>query len=644
MKVIQKLPPLIRQYICIYGVVLVVFSFFRLVLFVNDYSRLADSTLLMRIPEAFLMGLRFDLVISGYLLFFPFLIQTILSFFNKANVLVDRIVFYFLFVFFSITFIVCAVDIPYFHQFFSRFSITAFEWLDSPLFVFKMVMEEPRYWLVLIPLALVLFVFYKVLKNIILRSNRKFVAIPLYLNILFSLLFAALMFVGVRGRLEQKSPIRIGTAYFCNDPFLNQLGLNPNFTLMRSYLDSKDERNKSIALMDNKQAIRNVQQYLHIENADSVNPISRRCRFENSKPTNFNVVIVLMESMSAGKMSRHGNTNNLTPFLDSLSTRGYYFENAYSAGIHTFNGVFSTLFSMPALFRQHPMKESSIHKLSGIFNTLKPAGYSTIYFTTHDGQFDNVEGFLHANDCETVISQANYPASEIKTTLGVTDDYLFKYTVTKLDELAGKNKPFVAAVMTASDHGPYYIPDYYHARNKDKKMQATEFADYSLRNFIKRASSHKWFDNTIFVFVADHGASMDNTYDVSLNYNHVPLLFYAPKLLTMPKTFSNLAGQIDIFPTVMGLLGKSYINNTLGIDLLRETRPYMYFNVDDKYAVINQNWLVISKTDGSKGLYKYQSKDTRNYAEQYPDTLRKMDDYAKSNMQTFQYLQLKKSN
>jgi glucan phosphoethanolaminetransferase (alkaline phosphatase superfamily) len=84
-----------------------------------------------------------------------------------------------------------------------------------------------------------------------------------------------------------------------------------------------------------------------------------------------NVVIIIMESMSAAKMTRHGNTNQLTPFLDSISEQGYYFENAYTAGIHTFNGIFSTLFSFPALFRQHPLKGSSLTKYHGIFHDLK---------------------------------------------------------------------------------------------------------------------------------------------------------------------------------------------------------------------------------------------------------------------------------
>ena len=641
MKFKQRIPRAIRQLFQLYLIVLLIFTLFRIILFLTQTERIDTSVDKADILIAFLMGMRFDLVISGYILILPFFILTILSFFNRTFPVVYKVLFYYVYVLFSITFLVCAIDIPYFKQFFSRFTITGFEWLGSPKFVFKMVIEEPRYWLILIPFLCFIFIFYRAFQRII-SNSRETSPLPLIPKTALYLLCLGLIFVGIRGRVERKSPIRIGTAYFCNNPFLNQMGLNPNFTLIRSYLDSKEERNKTVQLMNDTEALANVQKYLNIGKPDKNFPLQRQRNKSNIKPNNYNVVLIIMESMSAAKMERGGNPNHLTPFLDSISHKGYYFSNTYTAGIHTFNGIFSSLFAMPALFRQHPMKESGILKYHGLFSTLKEKGYSTAYFTTHDGQFDNVEGFLKANDCETVISQANYPLDKIKTTLGVPDDYLFEYSMPVLNKLSKKNKPFVATFMTASDHGPYYIPDYFKARNTEEKKQITEFADYSLRRFIQMASKQKWFRNTIFVFIADHGAPMDNTYDIALDYNHAPLLFYAPDIIKNPKTIDCMAGQIDVFPTIMGLLKQPYANNTLGIDLLSEKRPYIFFNADDKYGVIDHNWLLIAKTDGSKGLYKYKNKDTRNYATQYKDTVDKMNTYAKSNLQTFQYLILKK--
>lgn len=640
MKFKQRIPRAIRQLFQLYLIVLLIFSLFRIILFLTQTERIDTSVDKADILMAFLMGIRFDMVISGYILILPFFILTVLSFFNRTFPVVYKVLFYYVYAFFSIAFLVCAIDIPYFKQFFSRFTITGFEWLGSPKFVFKMVIEEPRYWLIMIPFLCFIFIFYKAFKRII-SNSRETSPLPLIPKTGLYLLCLGLIFVGIRGRVEKKSPIRIGTAYFCNNPFLNQLGLNPNFTLIRSYLDSKEERNKTVQLMNDAEALANVQKYLNVGKPDKNFPLLRQ-RNKYIKPNNYNVVLIIMESMSAAKMERGGNANHLTPFLDSISHKGYYFSNTYTAGIHTFNGIFSSLFAMPALFRQHPMKESGILKYHGLFSTLKEKGYSTAYFTTHDGQFDNVEGFLKANDCETVISQINYPASEVKTTLGVPDKYMFEYSIPVLNKLSEKKKPFVAAFMTASDHGPYYVPDYFKPRSSELKMQVTEYADYSLQQMIKMASKQKWFKNTVFVFVADHGAPMDNTYDIALDYNHAPLLFYAPYIIKKPKTLDCMAGQIDIFPTIMGLLKQPYANNTLGIDLLSESRPYIFFNADDKYGVIDRDWLLIAKNDGSKKLYKYRNKDTRNYAPEEKNRLEEMNKYAASNLQTFQYLILNK--
>lgn len=410
------------------------------------------------------------------------------------------------------------------------------------------------------------------------------------MKISVSLIFLGLIFIGIRGRLNEKSPIRVGTAYFSDHAFLNQLGLNPVFTLMRSYFDSLDERNKTVALMDDNQAIQNVRKYLGISQPIGDYPIARRVVPDSTGEKRYNIVLVIMESMSAAKMERPGNTRNLTPFLDSISHAGYYFENIYTAGIHTFNGVFSTLFSFPAIYRQNPMKESTMFKYNGIGHTLKKNGYSTTYFTTHDGQFDNIEGFLKGNDFENIISRADYPSEKVKTTLCVPDDNMFEFSMRVIDGLSKENKPFFVAFMTASDHGPYYLPNYFKPKNKDIKDQMTEYADWSLRKFINLASAKEWFSNTIFIFVADHGAPINAVYDIPLDYHHTPLIFYAPGIIKEAQTFDCMDGQIDIFPTIMGILNQSYINNTLGIDLLSGSRPYIFINHEDKFGVIGQDY------------------------------------------------------
>ena len=139
--------------------------------------------------------------------------------------------------------------------------------------------------------------------------------------------------------------------------------------------------------------------------------------------------------------------------------------------------------------------------------------------------------------------------------------------------------------MTASDHGPYIIPEYFKPKPNDLTKQIVEYADWSIGKFISNAKKKRWFENTIFVFISDHGTALSPVYEMPLNYHHSPLIILSPNILEESKTYSQIGGQIDVFPTIMGLLNFTYLNNTFGMDLLKAKRPFIYFSADDKYGV-----------------------------------------------------------
>ncbi|MBW6492591.1 MAG: LTA synthase family protein [Lentimicrobium sp.] len=625
----------------VYGLTLLFFFVFRLILFLTGLENMDGLSANSRdIINAFIMGLRFDVVISGYLLLLPYLLLTIFFIISgKRHPFVYKTIFILTFILFALAFVVCAADIPYFNQFFSRMTISAFQWFDSPVFVMKMIIEEPRYWIYIVLFVLMSFLFYSLLKRIISNAEKKpLVRRRIWIKVIFSFIFLGLMFAGIRGRLSKKTPIKVGTAYISDNAFLNQLGLNPVFTLMQSYLENLDKRNESIALIDEKYAISRVQEYLGIDSVHAYYPLYRQVIPDTVSTTKPNVVIFIMESMAASKMKRHGNKLNLMPFLDSLALNSIYFDSIYTAGIHTYNGVFSTLFSYPAIFRQQPMRESRMLKYNGISNTLKKLGYSTTYITTHDGQFDNIQGFLSLNDFDRIISEDDYPREEVKTTLGVPDDFMFRFSVPVINELHTSGKPFLVTFVTSSNHGPYYIPEYFKPANDNIKDQAIEYADWSIRQFINMASKEEWFPNTIFVFVADHGIHKKFSYDISLEYHHTPLIFYAPDLLPESRIYTGIGGQIDVFPTLMGILNQPWINNTQGVDLRKQSRPYIMVNSITNYGVIGKEFFLIVKQDGSSKLYKYHQKSKKDYSWQFPEIKKQMNEYARCNLQAFQFI------
>lgn len=638
----KKIPSFFKITFKLYLLSIAIYTVFRIALLLLNLDRVGDTTA-WEVVQAFIMGVRFDIVTIGFVISIPTIILTVFSFFGRKSRLFEKIYTWVLTVCFTMTFGICAADIPYFDQFFDRFNITAFEWLATgdSAFVFKMVFEEPTYFLMILPVVASGFVFW-FFANRIMKNSTDWESVNYIRYSICTVLLWGLVFIGMRGRLNEKSPIMVGTAYFCNNAMLNQLGLNPNFTLVRSWLDAKDPDNQNVSFMSDYAAIENVQGYLGIIDPYEDFPIARYVpndaeSMENDLESNdCNVIVVIMECMSYNKTAHGGNTRNLTPFLDSLMDNSLSFSNCYTTGTHTYCGIYSTMVSYPVVFRNHALKRIPVLQYDGIAATLQKNGYQTAYFTTHDKEFDNVAGFLTQNGVERIISQADYPVSEVKTTLGVPDDYMFSFAMPVFDEMAGNGKPFFAAMMTASDHGPFYIPEYFEPRSTEIKYQITEYADWSLQRFMEMAREKPWFDNTLFVFIADHGASFDTDYSIPLSYFHTPLVFYKNGM--QPVADESVASQMDVFPTIMGILGKSYINNTFGIDLQKEERPYAYFMGDDKYGVLDKEWLLINKpADEQIGLYKYREKDKKNYISEYPEIAGEMRKYGESAWQVSEY-------
>jgi len=625
--------------ICIHITALLFFGLFRGVLLLNHLEQtveIADRTSM--ILQAFWMGFRFDTVISCYVLIAPVVIGMFFSLFQFYPKALFKGIFIYCCVVFSVTLLVCAANIPYFNVFFKNINASIWNWIDEPAFVAEMIVKESRFWIYFIVYLIVNFAFcfalYKVyryfwnkVKNIEQRFNYRFSLYSFFIGILL----LGVCFIGGRGRIELKSPIRVGTAYFSNNVFLNQLGLNPNFVLLNTSLEQINGKSKEVKLMDNSEAIRNVREYLNITSDDPDSPIARMIPAADSVQRK-NVVLILMESMTSYYLYSDS-TDTKVPFLKDLLTKSVHFPNFYSAGVHTFNGIYSSLFSYPALLSQHSMKSGDMLSYAGMPAVLRNHGYRTIYFSTHDAQFDNVGGFLMANQVEQIISQKDYPGKEVLSNLGVPDDYMFRFS---MDYLNNAPEPFFATFLTASNHPPYIIPSYFTPRSDKIKEQIVEYSDWAVQQFFELAEKEKWYENTIFVITGDHGASVGG-YDALFSYHQVPFIVYEPEK-NEAKMVDHLGGQIDIFPTIMGVLGLEYHNNTFGIDILNEQRPYMFFSSDDAFECIDHEWYYVHRTGGDESLYRHVDKNGVDVIDSYPEIAAEMKKYATSMLQATQYV------
>lgn len=625
--------------VLVHCIALMLLMIFRTVLFCLNTDLVATETSRL-ITQAFLMGLRFDDVMSCYVMILPVFVVGITSClpFNKTHL--NQGIYIFLCVFYSLVFLASIGDIPYFQQFFKHINSSIWNWFDEPSFVITMITMESSYVMYLIAFIVFDILFCwgikKLQKRIVLNENtaKELDWKCFGISTVCTVLLVGLCIIGMRGRLGQKSPIRIGTAYFCSNPFLNQLGLNPMYVLLRTSLEINKEKRNKIKIMDEQEAVQNARAYFNLSATDTtyLSPIARQIVPHDKLQQKKNVVVVMMESMASHFVA----DTNLTPFLNSLIKKSMYFPNTYSAGIHTMNGVFGTLFSFPAFMNQHPFKTGDIQTFDSWPVIMSENGYNTYYFSTHDEQFDNIGGYLSANYINTITAEKDYPYDEIKSNLGVTDDFMFRFSLPILERAAQNESPFFASYLTATNHAPYVIPDYFHPKSESERYQVIEFSDYSLQKFFEAASKEPWFKNTLFVLLGDHGAS-NNDYDVPLSYHQIPLIIYDPNNET-PQVYNTIAGQIDAFPTVMGLLHLPYVNNTFGVDLLNQGRNMIFFSSDDSYCCVDSTFYYVHRNEGKESLYLYNNHDTESVLEQYPEKAAEMGKYARSMIQTSQYM------
>ena len=627
----HRIPRKIAYVFTVYLAGMACFTLCRLILLWRNFSLLdfgVDNSARW-IWEALLMGLRFDNVVSAYLLALPLLLLLVGQLVPRCYKALAQTAKWWITFTYSIAIMMCVGDIPFFEQFRIRLNAVMFNYVDGDMgFVVRMVGGEWQY--ILFSLAAIAVAGLFILAN--LRLARRWAinqadATPRRTTVILIIL-CLLTPLSIRGRLSRKSPIRVGTAYISNNAFINQLGLNPIFTLMRSSLD-----------MNGSQFEVHESGRARAFAAWELGRDTDFGRHTEAHPSPFNnVVVMLMESNTADRLRSEGSDEGLSPNLDTLVTQGLYFRNAYSTGIHTYNGVYSTLTSFPSYLDKHTMKASIIPSLHTIPEQMMQQGVNTLFFTTHDAQFDNMSGFALGNGIQQVISEPDYDKDEVVSTLGVPDHVMYDKALEMFDSKHAAGQPFCAVMLSSSNHPPYNIPDGidFKPRSSEASKQVAEYADWAMRRFLDKASARDWFDSTLFIITGDHGKAIDNDYAISLSYNHIPILFYSPANIS-PEVRDDMASQMDIMPTAADMLGLEFTNRSFGIDLLNETRRIVPFSTDHEVAAIDSDWLYVrSYSSGMEYLYDLNatSEDRyRNVAESNGDVVKRMHEYSVSMMQ-----------
>ena len=446
----------------------------------------------------------------------------------------------------------------------------------------------------------------------------------------WTLLLVPLLALGVRSSVGPKR-INSGTAHFSPSLLLAQLTLNGLFTLQEA-VDSKFLRHLDLAqfveLLPEREAFARSVATLSrpedrpVENA--ANPL-RRITNTGRPRVDYNVVIVLMESHSWHFIGEMGGDASLSPNLDALIREGVLADYCFAVGSRTPYGLCGTICGFPDL---PGASVTTRNETEGRFLTLArilaERGYETLFLNGGPPTFDHMRSFLHGNGFQRLLFEDEFEHRSFRTHLGWCDGDLYDQLhdeILKVEE----GRPFLATVLTQSFHRPYDVPEgsvepVDPSVRKAKMLTSARYADHALGQFFEKARRADYFDDTIFVVVADHTGGNRGKILSAVNFR-IPFLLYAPKILgTQGRRIETVCSQTDISPTILSLLGGEYEHCFFGSSIL--DRP-----PETGFALLQRNSKALALMDADRDfvLVPFRGGETQLLHFELPDRVEPLD-------------------
>ena len=323
-----------------------------------------------------------------------------------------------------------------------------------------------------------------------------------------------------------------------------------------------------------------------------------------------NVVVVSSESFGAEFSKLHGSDKDWTPNFDAYAKQGLWFANTYASGTRTVRGLEAITASFPPIPTVSILRRPGNTGIATWGSVMQGLGYRTSFMYGGYGYFDNMNAFYEGNGFQ-VIDRADIPHVRFENIWGVSDEDLFDRAIEHFGQEFAAGRPFFSIVMTTSNHKPYtFRPGLEREGIKAEgggRQAGVRYADYALGYFLREAAKQPWFDDTIFIVVADHGARVYGKAAIPLETYEIPLMIYAPKHIA-PRQVDTLMTQIDIAPTVLGLLGLPYEAPFFGVDVLNRPagQPRIaLFSHNHDVAILRDDDLVVMSLGKTSQAYRY---------------------------------------
>lgn len=402
---------------------------------------------------------------------------------------------------------------------------------------------------------------------------------------------------------------------FSANTYVNELAGNGLYELFAAYLNNELDYAQFYQKIPDAEAFKMIRSQIKTPESHFVNndPFSIERKIVNpGKEKKMNVVLISVESLSADFLGSFGNTQKITPNLDSLAGHSLLFTNLYATGTRTVRGLEALSIGTPPTPGQSIVRRPKNEGLFSMGRVFEEKGYQSKFIYGGYGYFDNMGYFFDHNNYK-VVDRKKIAKKDIayENIWGVADENLFTLATKEIELTIKSGKPVFAHVMTTSNHRPFTYPNgRIDIPSHTNREGAVKYTDYAIGKFIREASKKPWFKNTLFVIVADHCASSAGKADLPVNKYLIPLLIYSPGNI-VPAKMERLMSQIDLGPTILGLLNFSYTSKFFGYDIfkLEEGRERAFISTYQSLGYIRKDTLIILKPQRIANTFMPNFKD-----------------------------------
>lgn len=604
-KFFSQIPFYIRFHLLLAGLGIVFLTIYRAAFFLMYSYRIHDKSSWI-ILKAFVKGARFDLSVLCVLLGFS-LVYSSLHFLNRnkwyrAVWRTIPVVFIILLLFLLIA------DLIYYengnkHLGYEAFAYLGFEMLPLVGSAFS---QNPLLFLLgLVVIAGIGFGIYKI------QSKFPYSHVNLHYKWagLQFLLVLAFLILGIRGGV-QTSPLRTSDAIITKETIINDLVLNPGFTVITDLKMTKVDDRHFMKLEEATSLVRKEVAYSGAEFVSEEYPLLRKTTVSSGKQLPHIVVVVLegwtgkfIDIIGTGKVEG----KVVTPYFNQLIRQGMFFKHFFASGGRTTNGLMALMGGIPDRPGLTAVRTPQIlNRFSGLGNIAKTIGYQTLFVTGTDLSFNNKGSIMYHWGFDTLVGKQDLEKNpEYKTGPWSYLDEASLDAMHKRLLNVSPEKPIISVIHTGTTHYPYKVPDEkYRLFGKDtldsEYLNVLHYADFALAEYMEKAKKAPYFKDTIFFFVSDH------SHHRFLNYyedRNVPLLIYAPGKIK-PELREDVTSQLDLIPTILGFMEREVYFSVMGRDLRKVKGSSAYFAYGNIFGWIEDDLLYYQSVAGGQGETK----------------------------------------